>query len=94
MEWLTCFSDANLMLGSLLLKKFKKFNQSSSFSKTARMSSTYLTSNLGLLRLYLFNQVRFVKTHENISKERSQGRTHGYSINLTITFTVKKKMSR
>ena len=29
MEWLTCFSNVNLMLGCLLFKKFKKFYESS-----------------------------------------------------------------
>ena len=42
MEWLTCFSVVNLMLGCLLFKKFKKVNESCSFLKAARMSSTYL----------------------------------------------------
>ena len=28
MEWLICFSIVNLMLGCLLFKKFKKFNES------------------------------------------------------------------
>ena len=42
MEWLTCFSIVNLMLGCLLFKKFKKFNESCSFSKATRMLSTYL----------------------------------------------------
>ena len=41
MEWLTCFF-VNLMLGCLLFKKFNKFNESCSFTKAARMSSTYL----------------------------------------------------
>ena len=52
MEWLFCFSIVNLMFGYLLLKKFEKFNESCSLSKAARMSSTYLKYNLGLLRLY------------------------------------------
>ena len=42
MEWLTCFSIVN-MLGCLLLNKSKKFNESCSSSKAARMSPTYLT---------------------------------------------------
>ena len=42
MEWLTCFSNGNLMLGCLSFKKFKKFNESCSISKATRMSSTYL----------------------------------------------------
>ena len=42
MEWLICFSIVNLKLGCLLFKKFKKFNESGSLSKAARMSSTYL----------------------------------------------------
>ena len=58
MEWLTCFSIVNLMLGCLLFNRFKKFNESCSFSKAARMSSIYLKKNL-------------VKTHENTSKDRS-----------------------
>ena len=41
MEWLTCFSIENVTLGCLLFKKIKKFNESCSFSKAARMSSTY-----------------------------------------------------
>ena len=42
MEGLICFAIVNLMLGCLLFKKFKKFNESCSLSKAARMSSTYL----------------------------------------------------
>ena len=42
MEWLIYFSIANLTLGCLLFKKFKKFNESCSFSKGPRISSTYL----------------------------------------------------
>ena len=57
MEWLICFSIVNLMLGCLLFKKFKKFNESCSLSKAARMSSTYLKQNLGLLRLYSLTQL-------------------------------------
>ena len=30
MEWLICFSIANLMLGLLLFRKFKEFNESCS----------------------------------------------------------------
>ena len=52
MEWLICFSSINLMLGCLLFKKSKKFNQSCPLSKAAIMSSTYLKQKLGLLRLY------------------------------------------
>ena len=42
MKRLTCFSIVNLILGCLSLKKFIKFNESCSFLKAARMSSTYL----------------------------------------------------
>ena len=42
MEWLICLSIVNLMLGCLLFKKFKKFNESCSLSKAATMPSTYL----------------------------------------------------
>ena len=41
-EWLIYFSIVNLMLGCLLFKKFKKFNESCSLSRAARMSATYL----------------------------------------------------
>ena len=57
MEWLTCFSNGNLMLGCLSFEKFKKFNESCSVSKAARMSSTYLKQNLVFLRLYSFNHL-------------------------------------
>ena len=52
MEWFICFSIVNLMLRCLLFKKSKKVNESCSLSKAARMSSSYLKWNLGLLRLY------------------------------------------
>ena len=42
MEWLICFSIVNLMLGCLLLEKFKKLNESFSLLKEARISLTYL----------------------------------------------------
>ena len=42
MEWLISFSIVNLMLGCLLFKKSKKFNESCSLPKAARMSKTYL----------------------------------------------------
>ena len=50
MQWLICFSIVNLIIGYLLFKKFKKFDESCSLSKAARMSSTYIKYNLGLLR--------------------------------------------
>ena len=56
-EWLICFPIVNLMLGCLLFKKLKKYNESSSLSKAARISSTYLKQNLGLLRLYSLTQL-------------------------------------
>ena len=49
-EWLICFSIVNLFLGCLL---FKKFNESCSFSKAARMSSAYLKGKLSGLRQFL-----------------------------------------
>ena len=56
-EWFTCFYIVNLMLGCYLFKKFKKLNEFCSMSIAARMSSTYLKQNLGLLRLYSFNHL-------------------------------------
>ena len=57
MEWLICFSIVILMLGCLLLKKFKKFDECCSLSKTAKMSSTYFKQNLFLLILYSFSHL-------------------------------------
>ena len=54
MKWLICFSIANLIIECLL---FKKFNESCSLLKTARMSSTQLKRNLSLLKLYSFSHV-------------------------------------
>ena len=48
LEWLTSFSIVNLMLGGILFKNFKTFNESCSFSKGARMLPIYLKWNLGL----------------------------------------------
>ena len=48
MKSLFCFSIVDL----ILLKKCKKFNETCSYSKAARMSSTYYKQKLGLLRLY------------------------------------------
>ena len=42
MEWLICFSIVNIVLECLLSKKCKKFNESCSLLKAARVSSTYL----------------------------------------------------
>ena len=59
------------MLGCLLFKKSKKFNESCSFSKAVRMSSTYLKIKFRFVKIILINPFRFVKTHEDISKDRS-----------------------
>ena len=45
------------------------------------------------MKIIFIEPLRFVKTHENISKNRSQRRTHGYSIDLIIKFTVKNKIN-
>ena len=37
--------------------------------------------------------LRFLKIREDISKDKSQSRTYGYSIDLIIKLTIKKKMS-
>ena len=59
MEWVPCFSIINLMLGCFLFNEFKIFNESCSLSESARMSSTYLKENPGLLGLYSFNHLAF-----------------------------------
>ena len=69
--------------------KFKKNNKSCSFSKAARMSSI----KFAFVKDYTHLSMYICKTHESISKDRSQETTHGCSINFIIKFTVKKKMS-
>ena len=71
MEWLFCFSTVNLMFGCLLFKKFKKFNESCSLSKAARMSSTYLKIKFRFVKIIFIKPLRFVKAHEDVSKDRS-----------------------
>ena len=76
-----------------MFKKFKKFNESFSLSKAARMSSTYLKKKIRFVKIIFIKPLRFVKAHVDLSKDRSSRRTHGYSINLIIKPTVKNKMS-
>ena len=60
MEWLICFSIVNLMLGCLLFKKYKKFNESLSLSKAARILFHYCNIFLSLkysLRHYYLLQI-------------------------------------
>ena len=45
------------MLGYPLFEKLKKFNEHCSFAKAAKISSTYLKQNLGLLKLYSFSDL-------------------------------------
>ena len=47
------------MLGCFLFNEFKTFNESRSLPESARMSSTYLKENPGLLGLYSFNHLAF-----------------------------------
>ena len=68
MEWLFCFSKVNLMFGCLL---FKKINESCSLSKAARMSSTYLIIKFRFVKVIFIKPLRFVKAHEDVSKDRS-----------------------
>ena len=65
-ELLICFSIVNLMLGCLFFKEFKKSNESCSLPKAARMSSIYLK-----YKIIFIKPLRFVKTHEDVNKERS-----------------------
>ena len=47
---------------------------------------------LGCLSFKKFKKIkplRFIKAHEDVSKDRSYRRNHGYSINLIIKLTVK-----
>ena len=52
MEWLICFSIINVMLGYLLFKKLKKFDEFCSLWKAVRMPSTYL----GVVHGYFIHQ--------------------------------------
>ena len=53
----------------------------------------HILNKFRFIKIILIQQLRFVKTHENISKNRSQMRTYGDSINLVIKLTVKNKMT-
>ena len=48
---------------------------------------------VNLMLVFLLKKCKTLKTHEIVTKDKSQKRTHGYSINLIIKFTVKNKMS-
>ena len=64
-----CFSIVNLMLGCLLFKKFKKIKDSCSLPKAVKMSSTYL--KFRFVKIIFIKPLRFVKTNEDVSKDRS-----------------------
>ena len=61
MEWLICFSIMNLMLGCLLFKKIKKFNESCLLSKAGTLSSAYLKIKFRFVNIVFFKPLRFVK---------------------------------
>ena len=48
---------------------------------------------LRFVKIMFIKPLRFIKAHEDVSKDWSQRRSQGYSIDLIITFTVKNKMS-
>ena len=70
---------------------FKIFNESCSLSKAAKIISVSWIK-VRFVKIVFIKPLRFVKPHENISKNRSQRSTHGYSISLIIKFTFKNKM--
>ena len=61
------------LLGCLLFKKLKKINESCSLSKAARMSSTYLKQNLGLLRLYSLSHLDSRKPIQMLARTGAKG---------------------
>ena len=71
MEWLICFYIVNLMLGCILFKKIKKINESCSLSKAATISSTYLKKKFRFVKIIFITPLRFMKTHRDVSKDRS-----------------------
>ena len=56
------------MFGCLLFKKFKKFNESCSLSKAARMSSTYLKHDF-CSDFLLYDVIDFVRMWKSIAAE-------------------------
>ena len=67
------FFCSELNVGSLLFKEFKKFNESCLFSKAARMSSTYLKQNFGLLILYSLSHLDLWKPIKMLTRTRAKG---------------------
>ena len=61
------------MLACLIFKKSKKSNESCSFSKAARMSSTYLRQNLGFSRLCSFNHLDLQKSMKILARTGAKG---------------------
>ena len=62
-------------------------------SKVATVSSKYLKTKFRFVKVVFIEAFSFIITHENVSTDRNQRRTHGYTINLVVTLSVKKKMS-
>ena len=89
MEWLICLSIVNLMLGCLLFKNLKNLMNLVHCQKQLECHQRIL--NKRFVKIIFIKPLRFVNTYGNISKDRIQRRTHGYSINLIIKFTFKKK---
>ena len=80
----------------LLMWKVKKFNESCSLSKATRMSSAYLKWNLGLLRLYSFNQLNLLKPMKILARIGTKGRfysffLHVYYVNFASYETLRIK---
>ena len=96
MEWLICFSILNLMFFyrkfnvNGLFKEFKKFNESCSLSKAAKMSTTYLKQNLGLLRLCSFSHLDSQKPMKILARTEAKGEPVAA---LIVNLTVKNRVS-
>ena len=72
------------MISNLFQKKKKKDLKNNDFksfplSKAARMLSSFVLSS------------SFIITHKKVRKNRSQRRTHGYTINLVVKLMLKRK---
>ena len=70
-SWFFFFSVVHLILGCFLFKKFKKFNESCSLSKEAKMSSKYLIKYLGFLQKILSFVLsrKFIDVYNNLAQK-------------------------
>ena len=86
--FLTCFSIVKFTLGCLLFKKNLKNLMNLFLVKSSQNVINISLPKFRFVKIIFIWQHKFVKNHEYNSKDRSQKRTHGYSIDLIIKFTL------